>query len=301
MTRDVSLVDQQGNRIRNKGALLVDSSVSQWYGFPLEVRSSSGSFEAGHRHNQYPMVYWHQKGQVSVSETVGGRDASVVYRAGCVSVVEQGYGIDRTAWTSDDSVINCIEVRANDLRGLLMDEEQPTYLNTLWLNTDQTLMQIMAAMRAELESGCQSGRLFAEGLSLAVLGHLRARYGTRIQAGSTRSPRRLCAKDITKVRSHIQDQIDRNFSIADLASVLCMSGGHFARLFKESTGETPYRFVQQQRVARAVQLLSTSLGLAEIAQAVGFSSQAHFTQVFRQFTGSTPGRVRWEQGSSRKS
>ena len=48
----------------------------------------------------------------------------------------------------------------------------------------------------------------------------------------------------------------------------------------------------EQRVRQALALLDGPLALAEIAQAVGFSSQAHFTQVFRQLVGSTPARTR---------
>lgn len=290
MTREVSLVDQHGRSIRNEGALLVDSATSGWHGFPLETRASSGTFEADHRHNLYPMVWWHQRGKVSVRQTRAGHDATVVYEAGCVSVVEPRYEIDRTVWTSEDSVVSCLEVRADDLRGLLLGEDVRLNLNSAWLNTDATLTQIMTAMRVELESGCLSGRMFAEGLSLAVLGHLQSRYGC--PAARARASRRLSARDVGRIRDYIEDHIDQNLSIAELASVLHMSGGHFARLFRMTTGATPYRFAQHRRILRATRLLATQMPLAEIAQAAGFSSQAHFTYVFRQLTGSTPARVR---------
>ena len=50
---------------------------------------------------------------------------------------------------------------------------------------------------------------------------------------------------------------------------------------------------------QALALLDGPLALAEIAHAVGFSSQAHFTQVFRQLVGSTPARTRASRVSPR--
>ena len=58
-------------------------------------------------------------------------------------------------------------------------------------------------------------------------------------------------------------------------------------------------------VARSLAILDAfgtadaQLALAEIAHAVGFSSQAHFTQVFRQLVGSTPARTRASRVSPR--
>ena len=72
-----------------------------------------------------------------------------------------------------------------------------------------------------------------------------------------------------------------------------MSRYHFARLFKDSTGVPPHRFVVRQRIARARGVLATpELSIAQISRLVGFRTPSHFTTVFRQVLGITPGAYR---------
>ncbi len=80
-----------------------------------------------------------------------------------------------------------------------------------------------------------------------------------------------------------------NISVMELADVVQMSPSHFARVFKTSFGVTPYRFVMQERIEGAKDMLArTNLSASQVAMAFGFSSQSHFVKVFRQFTGVTP-------------
>jgi AraC family transcriptional regulator len=77
--------------------------------------------------------------------------------------------------------------------------------------------------------------------------------------------------------------------VSELASIASMSCGHFARLFKESTGVAPHQYVTAQRVERASRLLAQSeLPVVEIALRSGFAAQSSFTTTFRRMTGMTP-------------
>jgi AraC family transcriptional regulator len=68
-----------------------------------------------------------------------------------------------------------------------------------------------------------------------------------------------------------------------------MSCGHFARLFKESTGVAPHQYVTAKRVERACRLLAQSeLPVIEIALRSGFSAQSSFTTTFRRVTRMAP-------------
>src|ERR1700737_4384419 len=92
---------------------------------------------------------------------------------------------------------------------------------------------------------------------------------------------------------YIQQNLDQDLTLAELAALVCMSRYHFARLFKGSTGVPPHRFVVRQRIARARGVLATSeLSIAEISRLVGFRTPSHFTTVFRRVLGITPGAYR---------
>jgi AraC family transcriptional regulator len=72
-----------------------------------------------------------------------------------------------------------------------------------------------------------------------------------------------------------------------------MSPYHFSRLFKQSTGHSPYHFVIKCRVKRAKELLLNSdLSIAQITYTVGFANQSHLTNHFKRMLGVTPKMVR---------
>jgi AraC-like DNA-binding protein/PAS domain-containing protein len=91
------------------------------------------------------------------------------------------------------------------------------------------------------------------------------------------------------VESHLEDDI----KLETLAAEARLSVFHFARGFKLSTGVSPHRYLIEQRVKRARQLLvQTDLPLSAIASAVGFFDQGHFSRQFRSLVGTTPSSFR---------
>jgi AraC family transcriptional regulator len=102
---------------------------------------------------------------------------------------------------------------------------------------------------------------------------------------------------VRRVTEYIEQNLDKDLRLAELAALVRMSPFHFARLFKSSTGEPPHRFVIQQRIARASAFLAQpELSIAEIARRVGFRTPSHFTTVFRRVSGVTPSGYRTEHG-----
>jgi AraC family transcriptional regulator len=99
----------------------------------------------------------------------------------------------------------------------------------------------------------------------------------------------LSGSRLRRVAEYIQQNLDKDLSLAELAAVVYMSPYHFARLFKDSTGVPPHRFVVRQRIARARGVLVTpELSIAQVSRMVGFRTPSHFTTVFRRVLGVTP-------------
>lgn len=72
---------------------------------------------------------------------------------------------------------------------------------------------------------------------------------------------------------------------------------YFSRLFKQSTGLSPHRYVLEQRIRRAQQVLRTSdMTIFEASVRTGFADQGHFTKVFRRFVGVSPTEYRAQSG-----
>jgi AraC family transcriptional regulator len=95
------------------------------------------------------------------------------------------------------------------------------------------------------------------------------------------------------VLDYIEANLEGDLTIAQLASVACLSQFHFARAFKLAIGQSPHRYVSACRLERAKELLADSdRALIDIALALKFSCHANFTRAFRQATGRTPAEYR---------
>jgi AraC family transcriptional regulator len=100
---------------------------------------------------------------------------------------------------------------------------------------------------------------------------------------------------VRRVTEYIEQNLDKELRLTELAALVYMSPYHFARLFKCSTGLPPHRFVVQQRIARASAFLATAeVSIAQVSRLVGFRTPSHFTTVFRRVRGVTPRGYRTE-------
>ena len=123
--------------------------------------------------------------------------------------------------------------------------------------------------------------------SSAASAEITSAAGARGDIGS------LPACRLRRVTDYVQQNLDKDLTLAELAAVLYMSPFHFARLFKCSTGVPPHRFVVRQRITRARTCLAMEgQSIAQISRMVGYRTPSHFTTVFRRALGVTPGAYR---------
>ena len=88
---------------------------------------------------------------------------------------------------------------------------------------------------------------------------------------------------------YINDNLDQKIQLNDVAKLVDISQYYFCRMFHASMGVSPYKYVIQQRVGKAQDLITNSkLSLANISYKCGFSSQSQMTQHFRKCVGVTP-------------
>jgi AraC-like DNA-binding protein len=103
-----------------------------------------------------------------------------------------------------------------------------------------------------------------------------------------------CHHAPSAVLEYILTHLNENITNDALAQVTGLSVCHFARMFKQTVGISPHRYVLQCRVEWARELLaSTHMPLSEIAIVTGFSDQSHYTRWFREIVGVTPSSYRW--------
>jgi AraC family transcriptional regulator len=165
-------------------------------------------------------------------------------------------------------------------------------LTPQWNRTDPHVTSMLLALRADLEEGSPAGRLYGESLGTALAVYLARRYGAPPR--ETRPARNgLPTYRLRQVLDYIAAHLDQDVSLAALARTAGMSPHHFAVLFRQRMGTPPHRYVVEQRIERARQLLrDRTRSVLEVALLSGFASQSHFGRVFRRIVGMTPSDYR---------
>lgn len=149
-----------------------------------------------------------------------------------------------------------------------------------------TVQALLSAMREEVARGCSAGRLYAESLSFALLSYAFHLLPAHVQDRTNVS---LSPVEQQRVASYIQDHLDEDLGLTELAVLVGMQPRRFSERFRSAFGTTPHRYVTRARLQEGARLLATGRhDIAEIALRTGFSSQSHFTTAFRCAFGETP-------------
>lgn len=152
---------------------------------------------------------------------------------------------------------------------------------------DPFVEQVGIELWSEFLSERHGTELYAELLASALAQHL-VRSRVRANSRPGKSIRPLAQRSLRRVLDLLEDRLADNVRLADLATAAGMSAGHFARAFRQSTGQSPHQYLLARRVERAKHLLAHSRRPpVEIALELGFASRTHFTKVFRQHTAAT--------------
>jgi AraC family transcriptional regulator len=153
---------------------------------------------------------------------------------------------------------------------------------------DPLLHHIVAVLQAAVAAEGMADRLYAEALANALADHLLRRYA------ACRHPARVFSGGLTpsklqRTTAYIQAHLEHALFLVELAAVAQTSPTHFARMFKQATGQTPHQYVTTCRMECAKHLLTeTTLLLHEVGAQVGYADQSYFTAMFRQHVGTTP-------------
>ncbi len=106
--------------------------------------------------------------------------------------------------------------------------------------------------------------------------------------------------DLLEVLRYIDRHLDEALDNALLAEISHSSESCFIRRFREAMGQTPARYVQDRRIARASELLvCTDQSIDEVARRCGFANRYYFSRVFAERVGRPPVRYRNERPIAR--
>ncbi len=157
-------------------------------------------------------------------------------------------------------------------------------LNDLVLLRDPLAAELAKAL---IEQSDAADRRFTQCIGQTLAIHLTRMELPRVRVNALPKWR------LRRVEQYVADHFHRCISLSELANVAGLSRMHFAAQFRIATGYRPREYLLNYRTEQAKTLLATTeRPLAEIALAVGFSTQAHFSTVFKRISGESPARWR---------
>jgi AraC family transcriptional regulator len=96
-------------------------------------------------------------------------------------------------------------------------------------------------------------------------------------------------KNISKVIEFLNDNYAHDYSLETIAKISNFSPYHFIKLFKAQTGQTPYDYILNIRINKAIELLKANKhNITEICYLCGFNTPSHFSTVFKNRIGFSP-------------
>lgn len=153
---------------------------------------------------------------------------------------------------------------------------------------DSLVRSIGLALQADLLSDRPGGRIYADTLANALATHLLQHYAC--QKHLTKDLKgKLSPRQVQLIIEFIDANLSSDLGLDELAALVDLSPSYFCHAFKQTLGTPPHRYVIQQRVERAKQLIKhENFSLSEVAALCGFSDQSHLTRHFKRLTGMTP-------------
>lgn len=99
---------------------------------------------------------------------------------------------------------------------------------------------------------------------------------------------------INKVVRYIEQNLDQNLLLEDLARQANYSPFHFQRLFKSNVGETPKQYIKRVRLEGAAHhiALKPETSILEVALDYGFTSLEAFSRAFKNYYTVSPDKFR---------
>ena len=153
---------------------------------------------------------------------------------------------------------------------------------------DPLILTVGMALKSQLELGNKGSQLYVESATNLIAAHLLQHYATH-QLLVWKYSDGLSQSKLKKVVEYINQHLSTDLSLFDIAQQIGISQSHFSRLFKQSTGLSPWQYVIQRRVELAKQLLKKEeLTIEKVSDRLGFASHSQFTIFFGKYTGISP-------------
>lgn len=252
------------------------------YAFPIKFVENGCYFS-------WPQAHWHE--HLEIHFVFDGR---ATLRCGNESI---------TLCKND-----CLVINGNTLHQSLGNEPcnsfciilQPNLLENNFvvfenLIKDERVAELMRLIYAEYKSSEPSREFGIKGYTYLLLSHL-IKHHSRDNMSELRFRQHANRLDtLNNSLKYIEKHYAEKICTQSLADMSHVSEGHFCHIFKETFGKTAKEYINEVRIAKAVDLIKTTdMTIIEIAFYCGFTDANYFARIFKKHKGVTPTSLREE-------
>ncbi|MNI62828.1 Bifunctional transcriptional activator/DNA repair enzyme AdaA [compost metagenome] len=93
---------------------------------------------------------------------------------------------------------------------------------------------------------------------------------------------------IDSIIEYINNNIEEDITIDELAEYCYLSKFHLSREFKRHTGTTIHKYIVQKKLIQAKELILNNISIKEVYKKCGFGDYSNFFRAFKNEYGVTP-------------
>lgn len=98
---------------------------------------------------------------------------------------------------------------------------------------------------------------------------------------------------VRKAMNYTEKNYTEPLTLQFISEYLNLNKCYFCNLFKNETGKTYSKFLNEVRIEKSKYLLeNTNLSMLEVALSIGYNNQNYYTMAFKKITGTTPIKYR---------
>ncbi|MBE7028424.1 MAG: AraC family transcriptional regulator [Ruminococcaceae bacterium] len=96
------------------------------------------------------------------------------------------------------------------------------------------------------------------------------------------------SSDFSKIVTVMQENIDKNLSVSEIASLVGFSPAKLKKIIKKNTGGGVSKYFIMLKITRAITMLQKGMTVCDVSDKLGFSSPSYFSYTFHRETGVSP-------------
>lgn len=221
---------------------------------------------------------------------IGAKRTSARTRPGTITIIPEGQdGRWDVEGPIEVSHVYLTDERLRTAVAALHGQDEPVELIGRICFDDPVAARILEILSLEAARGDSSSSLFADQALDLLCAQLVRGHSAR-SALPVPGPRKgLADWQVKRVTRYMQEALDQEIRLDDLAGLVQLSRFHFCTAFRLATGQTPHEWLTALRIGHARHLLATTdLPVTTVGLAVGYQTPSSFASSFRKITGTTP-------------